>query len=62
MPFNIPLRFEEDLTAANPANFISGDAYQLPANWKNRVMVPRYGAFFTKDLVVRDSTGRELNS
>ena len=60
MPISIPIRFEEDLTAANPANFISGDAYQLPANWKNRVMVPRYGAFFTKDLVVRDSTGREL--
>ena len=60
MPFNIPIRFEEDLTAANPANFVAGDEYELPLHWKNRVMVPRYGAFFTKDLVVRDQSGRVL--
>ena len=60
MAFQVPIRFEEDLTANNPANYITGDAYELPVHWRNRVIVPRYGAFFTKDMVVRDASGRVL--
>ena len=58
---NLPIRFEEDLTANNPNNFIHNDPYDLPLHWKNRVIVPRYGAFFTKDLIVRDDIGRRLD-
>lgn len=60
MSLSLPLRLEEDLKATNPANYIQSYPHTLDPNWKNKIVVPPYGAFFTKDMVVRDSTGNVL--
>lgn len=57
----LPLRFEEDLTGANPANFITNHPHDLNPNWRNRILVPPYGAFYTDGLVLRDEAGVRLN-
>lgn len=60
MPLTVPLRLEEDLTGSNPDNYVQGYPYKLDPKWKNKIIVPPYGAFFTKDMHVFDSTGNLL--
>ena len=60
MPINTPLRFEEDLACNNPANFISNFPHDLDPNWVNKIIVPPYGVFFTKNMVLRDQDGKIL--
>ena len=57
----LPLRFEEDLTGVNPANFITNHPHDLDPSWRNRILVPPYGAFYTAGLVLRDESGARLN-
>lgn len=56
----LPIRFEEDLTGHSPANYITNHPHDLNPQWRNRVLVPPYGAFFTDGLVLRDDSGRPL--
>lgn len=60
MPAIDPIRLEEDLTGSNPANYITNFPHDLDPQWTNKIIVPPYGAFFTKDMVLRDQDGKKL--
>lgn len=49
----IILKYPLDLMGNNPNNLVVGEEHVLPVGGTNRTVVPSYGAFYTRDLVVR---------
>ncbi len=53
-------KYPLDLTGINPNNLVPAEPHTLPAGI-NRAIVPNYGAYYAKSLVVRDTgTGQVL--
>ncbi len=56
-------KYPLDLTGRNPDNRILGERHDLDAavtTGNYRVLVPNYGGFYTRDMVLRDVSGAEL--
>lgn len=51
---------KEDTTALNPDNYIVDEELQIVAG-KYISVVPKYGAFYTKDFVIKDANGNEVD-
>lgn len=49
-----PSKYNLDLTGEAPANHIPGEEHQIPQTGGNRAVVLRYGAYYTRSLVVKD--------
>lgn len=51
-----------DLTANDPDNFIENETHSLTTidSSPNRILIPRYGSFYRKGLLVRETSGTPL--
>lgn len=52
-------KYPLDLTGTSPENLVLGEPHTLEPGL-NRAAVPRYGAFYTESLAVRDASTGEL--
>lgn len=56
---NLIIKYPLDLRGNSPANRVVGERHTLPADG-NRVIVPNYGPFYTKGLIVRNALTGEV--
>lgn len=54
------IRFALDPTGTSPNNLVINEVHTLDANVRVRAIAPRYGAFYSNSLVVRDMTSNTL--
>ena len=52
-------KYPLDLTGINPNNLVMEEPHVLQ-NATNRALVPNYGAFFTRSIIIKDQNGTEL--